>query len=156
MNSTGKSRRDSGPDATSAAASPSINLDQITSDQYAQAYLDHLFSDKGPVAELENYFIKASANLRTLRTQPGCKDKTGLRNGLEQSDGVRLKERADGSHGEQRADSGKGDEQGETERRGRGEETEECERRDESLKLSIVETHPDESLAHSLHAATST
>ncbi|XP_034041181.1 uncharacterized protein LOC117523696 [Thalassophryne amazonica] len=36
-----------------------VNLDLITSDQYAQAYLDQLFSKKGPVVELENDFIKA-------------------------------------------------------------------------------------------------
>lgn len=143
----------SGPDTTSPTVSSSINLDLITSDQYAQSYLDHLFSDKGPVAELDNYFIKASDSLRKLKTQPGCKDKTGLRNGIEQNDGVHLKDRAEGLNGEQRVDRGECDEQGKTERRGRRDEREKCEQRDESVKLSIVETHPDES---SLHSATST
>lgn len=122
-------------------SSSSINLDLITADQYAQAYLDHLFSDSGPVAELENYFIKASDNLRTLRTPLGCKNKTGVRNGIEQSDGA------------QRVGMGKDDTQ---ERRGRLEQAEECEQRDESLKLSIVETQLDESLDQNLHGATST
>ncbi|XP_035519911.1 uncharacterized protein LOC118329741 isoform X2 [Morone saxatilis] len=137
---TGRRRRVSGPYTTSATVSCSINLDLITSDQYAQAYLDHLFSDKGPVAELENYFNKASDNLRTLRTQPGCKNKTWVRNGKEQSGGVHLKDQAEGVNGEQRVDRGKGDKQDEMERRGRREEAEEREQRDESLKLSIVET----------------
>ncbi|XP_070697373.1 uncharacterized protein [Pempheris klunzingeri] len=150
---TGRRRIVSGPDATSATASSSINLDLITSDQYAQAYLDHLFSDKGPVAELENYFIKASDNLRTLRTQSGCKNKTGVRNGMGQSDGVQLKERAEGISGDKRVDGGISDEQGKMERR--GDEVKECEQRDEGVKLSIVETQPDESLDHSLHDATS-
>lgn len=105
------------------------------------------------MAELENYFIKASDNLRTLRTQPGCKNKTGVRNGIEQSDGLHLKDRAEGANGEQRVDRGKGDKQGKTEKRGRREEAEECEQRDESLKLSIVETQLDGSLDHSLQNA---
>lgn len=105
------------------------------------------------MAELENYFIEASNNLRMLRTQPGCKNKTGVRNGIEQSDGVHLKDRAEGINGEQRVDRGKGDKQGKAERRGRREEAEECEQRDESLKLSIVETQPDEILDHNLQNA---
>lgn len=117
----------------------SINLDQITSDQYAQAYLDYLFSDKGPVAALENYFIEASGNLRTLRSPLGCQNKTGVTNGAEQSDGV------------QRVDTGKDDERG-----GRLQKAEECEQSGESLKVSIVETEPRESLDHKLHDAAST
>nr|XP_046258811.1 uncharacterized protein LOC124066468 isoform X2 [Scatophagus argus] len=136
---TGRRRKVPGPGTTSATVS-SINLDLITSDQYAQAYLDHLFSDKGPVAELENYFIKASEKLRTLRTQPGCKDKTGL----ETEDRT-----------EQRADMGKDDKQGKTERRGRLEEAEEREQRGETLKLSIVETQPVERVDQNLHSTTS-
>ncbi|XP_036980697.1 uncharacterized protein LOC119034087 isoform X2 [Acanthopagrus latus] len=137
---TGK--RLSGPDSTAAPVSSSINLDLITSDQYAQAYLDHLFSDKGPVAKLENYFIMAGENLGTLRTE--CKNKTGERNGTEESDG------------EQRVDMVKDDKQVKTERRDGREEAEEHERRDEHLKLSIVETQPDESLDQNLNSATST
>lgn len=104
------------------------------------------------MAELENYFIKASDNLRTLRTPPGCKNKTGVRTGIVQSDGAHLKDQAEGMNVEQRVDRGKGDKQGETERRGRREEAEECEQRDESLKLSIVETRLDD-LDHSLQNA---
>ncbi|XP_074503266.1 uncharacterized protein LOC141774472 [Sebastes fasciatus] len=140
---TGRRRRVSGPDSTSVSSS--INLDLITSDQYAQAYLHHLFSDKGPVAELENYFIKASDNLRTLRTDPGCTNKTGVRNGPEQSDGEHLRGRAhQGTDGGQRASGGEDDNQGKTDGRGRRDETEECERRGERLQLSIVETQPKE------------
>ncbi|XP_032396407.1 uncharacterized protein LOC116704852 isoform X2 [Etheostoma spectabile] len=75
----GRRRSVSGLDTTSATVSSSINLDLITSDQYVQAYLHHLFSDKGPVAELENYFIKASGNLRTLKIEQGCTNKTGAK-----------------------------------------------------------------------------
>ncbi|XP_070833810.1 uncharacterized protein [Chaetodon trifascialis] len=150
---TGRRRRVSGPDSTSAAVSSSINLDLITSDQYAQAYLDHLFSGKGPVAQLENYFIEAGDNLRTLRTQPGCKTKMRMRDGTEQSDGAHLKDRAEGTNAAQGVDVRKDEKQG---KRGRREEAEEHERRDESLKLSIVETQQDESLDRSLHSATST
>lgn len=111
--------------------SPSINLDLITSDQYAQAYLHHLFSDKGPVAELENYFVRAGDKLRTLRTEAGCTNKTEVRH---------LKDLAQDADGE----GGKGEDK--SDRRGRQDE---CEQRDESLQLSIVETQPDESLDHS-------
>ncbi|XP_059215493.1 uncharacterized protein LOC131993552 [Centropristis striata] len=150
---TGRRRSNSGPDNTSETVTSSISLDLITSDQYAQAYLHHLFSEKGPVAELENYFIKASDNLRTLRTEQGCTNKTGVRNGTKQNDGVHLKGRAEGIDREQAVGRGRGDNQGEMERRGRHGEMEECEQRDESLPLSIVETQQDESLSHS---ATST
>lgn len=139
---TGKRLRSSGPDSTSAAVSTSINPDLISSDQYAQAYLGHLFSGKGPVAELENYFITSSENLRTLRTQP-CKNK--IRN-KEQSDGARSQHGSQGLSGEQREDRGKGDEEDKMETRGGREEVEEHERRDDSLKLSIVETQPTENL----------
>ncbi|XP_068588000.1 uncharacterized protein [Cebidichthys violaceus] len=137
---TERRRRVSGSDACSETTSSSINLDLITSDQYAQAYLHHLFSGKGPVAELENYFIKAGDNLRTPRTEPGRTSETGVRNGGQQSDGVHLRGRAEGVDGEQRVGRGDGD--------GR-DETQERERSDESLHLSVVETWPDESLDRS-------
>ncbi|XP_034051639.1 uncharacterized protein LOC117532410 isoform X2 [Gymnodraco acuticeps] len=137
---TGRRMRVSGTDATPVptvpSSSSSINLDLITSDQYAQAYLHHLFSDKGPLAELEDYFIKASANLRTLRTEPGCTNNKGVGNEIKESDGVHVRDQAQGSDGEQRVD-----------RRGRLEE--ECEQRDEGLQLSIVETQPNERPNHS-------
>ncbi|KAG7228489.1 hypothetical protein INR49_007662 [Caranx melampygus] len=144
-------RRVSGPENTSSSFS--INLDLITSDQYTQAYLEHLFSEKGPVAELESYFNKARDNLRTLRTLPGCTNKTGVKAGTEQSDGVHLKERAGRINGEQREDRGKGHRRDETERRARQEESNQ---RDESLKMSIVETQPEESLDHCVYRASST
>lgn len=151
---TGRKRSVSGPDIPSAAVSSSINLDLITSDQYAQSYLDHLFSEKGPVAEMKNYFTRASDNLRTFRTDPGCTKTTGVRNVIEQSDGVHLNDQAEGINGEQTSERGKGENQ-KAERRGR-EETEGGDQRDESLKLSIVETQPEESLNQSPHSATST
>ncbi|CAL1577929.1 unnamed protein product [Knipowitschia caucasica] len=46
----------------------SINLDLISSDFYAQAYLRHFFSDQGPVAKMETYFTNASGSLSTFRT----------------------------------------------------------------------------------------
>ena len=160
MNFTGRRRRVSGADNT--CESSSINLDLITSDQYAQAYLGHLFSDKGPVAELENYFARASDNLRTLRPKPGCTNKTGVSNGTEQRDGERPGDQAEGVDEERRVDGGKGwrqdkgEKQDKMERRGRREETEEHDQRDESLKLSIVETQPEESIDRSPHSASGT
>lgn len=135
---TVSNKGNSGSKNTSAALSTSINLDLITSDQYTQAYLEHLFS-KGPVAELENYFMTASDNLRTLKTKSGLK-KTEVRHGTEQSDGLGLKDQVESMKEEQRESKGK---EGK-EARGRREEMEE-EQGGDSLKLSIVETQPDES-----------
>ncbi|XP_022054199.1 uncharacterized protein LOC110954153 isoform X1 [Acanthochromis polyacanthus] len=137
---TGRRRRVCEPDDASKTVPSSLNMDLITSDQYAQAYLDRLFSNEGPVAELQNYFTKASENLNTLR----CTNKKKLRNETEQSEGEDLKDQTEGTKAEQRGES-----------RGRREETEERNQRDESLKLSIVETQPEESLGHSQDGATS-
>lgn len=84
----------------------------------------------------------AGENLGTLRTE--CKNKTGEGNGLEECDG------------EQQVDMVKDDKQVKTERTEGREEAEERERRDERLKLSIVETQPDESLDQNLNSATNT
>nr|XP_057914972.1 uncharacterized protein LOC131108161 isoform X2 [Doryrhamphus excisus] len=94
-----------------ASLSPSLNLDLVTSDQYAQAFVEQLFSEAGPVAELKNYFNNVSAKLNVLRTgPPGCDRKeTG------QCPDVL----AEGMHEGQASEVG---------------------RRDEDLKLSIVET----------------
>ncbi|KAM9809116.1 uncharacterized protein LOC133158574 isoform X2 [Syngnathus typhle] len=56
------------------ASSSSLDPDLITSHQYAQAYVDRLFSGEGPVEELKNYFTKASDKLKALRfgPPPGC------------------------------------------------------------------------------------
>ncbi|XP_029377806.1 uncharacterized protein LOC115055883 [Echeneis naucrates] len=137
-------RRASGPDDT-CLSSP-INMDLITSDQYAQAYLEHLFSDKGPVAEMENYFNKARDNLQRLQTLPGCTKKTGLRNGTEQNDGVHLKDQLEGINGEQRENRGNSDKQEDMEMGQRQKKTENGNQRDESLKFSITETQPEENL----------
>ncbi|XP_030604179.1 uncharacterized protein LOC115793372 [Archocentrus centrarchus] len=134
-------RRVSGLDTPSTAVSSSINLDLITSDQYTQAYLDHLFSAKGPVAELENYFNKASERLKVLTTELGCTSKAGLANEIQKSEGVHLKDQTKGTDEVQIADRGTMES-----RRRQGEE---------SLKLSIVESQPDQSLNHSQHGATS-
>ncbi|KAF7655028.1 hypothetical protein LDENG_00061730 [Lucifuga dentata] len=124
---TGRRRRSvSGPDSTSAPAYSSINLDLITSDQFAQAYLDHLFSDQGPVAELQDYFTKARDDLSRFITEAAAKKQT---------------EGSDEGHRKGQAEGGSG---GKRDQTGRQEETEGCERGDESLKLSIVETQPDE------------
>ncbi|XP_053730594.1 uncharacterized protein LOC128764662 isoform X2 [Synchiropus splendidus] len=47
-----------------------VDLDQIPSDQYLQAYLDHLFSTKGPGAELQDYFSRTGQKLRCLQLKP--------------------------------------------------------------------------------------
>ncbi|XP_029927042.1 uncharacterized protein LOC115372990 isoform X2 [Myripristis murdjan] len=144
---TGRKRRVSGPDNTSAPVYSSASLDLITSDQYAQAYLDHLFSDKGPVADLENYFTKASDKLSVLRTDPGSKNGTGASNGTELIDGVHLKCQAEGMSRKETMDC-ENDGRGERRRLREEEEMAGCEQRDESLKLSIVETEPTEGLNH--------
>ncbi|XP_039856911.1 uncharacterized protein LOC120714638 isoform X1 [Simochromis diagramma] len=129
---TGKRRRVSGLDTSSTTVPSSINLDLITSDQYTQVYLDHLFSAKGPVAELENYFNKASERLRVLTTELGCKSKAGVANGIEKSEGVHLKDQAEGTDEVQIVEKVM------MERRGsQGEER---------LKLSIVESQLEQSL----------
>ncbi|KAM9364989.1 uncharacterized protein KZ484_011205 [Pholidichthys leucotaenia] len=126
--------RASGPYATSAFVSSAINFDLITSDQYSQAYLDHLFSAGGQVAELENYFSKASERLRMLRSEQSCSKK--MENVM-----VYLQNHAEGFNEEPLADKGK------TEMGGRQGDIEDGRR--ESLKLSIVETQPEESLSNS-------
>lgn len=129
---TGKRKRVSGVDTSSTTVPSSINLDLITSDQYTQAYLDHLFSAKGPVAELENYFNKASERLRVLTTELGCKSKAGVANGIEKREAVHLKDQAEGT------DEVQIEEKVMMERRGRQGE--------ERLKLSIVESQLEQSL----------
>lgn len=100
---------------------PPINLDLITSDQYAQAYLDYFFSGKGPVTKLESYFIEASDRERKQRM-------------------------------EKRRDSS--DETTKREEESPPENVEEGNRRDENLKLSIVESQPPECLDDSHQGAT--
>lgn len=103
------------------ASGTSINPDLITSDQYAQAYLDYFFSDKGPIKKLEKYFVEANARQGKQRTPLGCQIKTGT--------------------GKERRNS---DEETREEKKP-PENVEEGDRRGENLKLSIVETHPHES-----------
>ncbi|XP_013873028.1 uncharacterized protein LOC106523974 [Austrofundulus limnaeus] len=120
-------------DATSASSR--VNLDLITSDQCAQVYLEQLFSSKGPVAELEKYFTKASQRLEKQRTCIKIKNETGKGQKIEQSEEVYLSDQAEGMTGYQKM--------GKTESRDNGTRnyTE-----DASLKLSIVETQPEGSL----------
>lgn len=99
----------------------SFNLDLITSDQYAQAYLDYLFSDEGPVTKLENYFAEVTARQREQRRPLGCQLKTGV--GKENSDEETREEKKP------------------------SENMEEGNQRGDNLKLSIVETQPLESQA---------
>ncbi|XP_017283838.1 uncharacterized protein LOC108243109 [Kryptolebias marmoratus] len=114
----------SAPDATPES------LDLITSDQYAQAYLEQLFSSKGPVAQLENYFTKAGDRLEKPKTHLKSKNMTGKRKTTEQSEEGHLSDQGVTEH----------QSVGTVERR--GEET----TQDASLKLSIVETQPEDSL----------
>lgn len=99
----------------------SINLDLITSDQYAEAYLDYFFSDKGPVKKLEHYFIEVNDRQREHKVPLGCKIKTG-----------KVTERGN-------------DAEETTEERRPSKNMEDSNQKDENLKLSIVETEPHES-----------
>lgn len=129
---TGRREIISGPNNTSVNVTTSINLHLNPLDQYTRAQLDYLFSDKGPVAKLDNYFITASAKLRTMRTPLGCKNKTRV--GNEQSDVM------------QTVNVGKDDKQGTMEKMATHAKAEECDQRHESLKQSIVETQLHERL----------
>ncbi|KAM6915888.1 uncharacterized protein FYW49_008990 [Xenentodon cancila] len=131
----GRSRHVSGTDDAPAAVFPQVSLDLITSDQYTQAYLDHLFSEKGPIAELENCFVEAGEKLGMQRTKLGCKNKMGVRHVTEQREGVHLADKADGGNKEQGVDK----------MEMRGDETARSGQTDASLKLSVVETQPEES-----------
>lgn len=93
----------------------SVNLDLITSDQYAQAYLDYFFSDKGPITKLENYFVEANARQRKQRTPSERQTKTGTGKESWNSDEETREERKVPEDAEEG-----------------------------SLKLSIVETQPHE------------
>lgn len=111
------------PPVSSSAVCP----DLITSDQYAEAYLHRLFSANGPVAELQNYFIKAGDSSRTPpRTALGGEEEAGPRGGVKRVEG------------------------------GEGGAAEGCESGGDSLKLSIVETQPLDSLVHGTQAVSST
>ncbi|KAM9848163.1 uncharacterized protein ACBR49_009445 isoform 1-T2 [Aulostomus maculatus] len=127
----GESRLDS-----AAASSASFNPDVVTSDQYALAYLDYLFSEKGPVAELENFFTVAGENLRMLRTEAACMK----RKGKGQSDGVKPNDGIDGVNREN------------TVERREPKEMQQRDRPDDGLKLSITETQQQQQDLHlSLH-----
>ncbi|XP_043992215.1 uncharacterized protein LOC122842432 isoform X2 [Gambusia affinis] len=115
--------------------SSQVNLDLITSDHYSQAYLDSFFSDRGPVAELENYFVNASERLAMHRTDLQRKNKTGARKAVEKSEDGHVLDEAQVLSDKERA-----------ERKPKGEEPKESSERDASLKLSIVETEPEESI----------
>lgn len=84
------------------------------------------------MAELENYFNKASERLRVLTTELGCKSKAGVANGIEKREAVHLKDQAEGT------DEVQIEEKVMMERRGRQGE--------ERLKLSIVESQLEQSL----------
>ncbi|KAM4729335.1 uncharacterized protein FYW61_009940 isoform 2-T6 [Anableps anableps] len=113
-----------------------VNLDLITSDHYVQAYLDHLFSDEGPVGELENYFINASERLAMHRTDLQSKNKTGVRKAAEKSEDGHFLDKAQGLSYQERETKTKGD------------EPKKSSEQDVSLKLSIVETEPEERLTY--------
>lgn len=113
-----------------------VNLNFITSDQYTQAYLEQLFSNKGPVAELENYFTKASDRLAKQISLRESKNVTGKRKIVKQSEEVHLSEQAEGPTECQKV--------GTMDRREDG--TTAYIEEDASLKWSIVETQPEGSL----------
>ncbi|KAK5621567.1 hypothetical protein CRENBAI_000306 [Crenichthys baileyi] len=120
--------------------STQVHLSLITTDHYALAYLDHLFSDKGPVAALENYFINASERLAIYRTDLQSKNKTGLIKAVPNSEDGRLLDKTGGISEQQSVDT--------AEMKTKGEEPKKSKEQDVSLKLSIVETEPEESLTH--------
>lgn len=117
------------------ASSASINLDLITSDQFARAYLHHLFSDQGPVSKIETYFTKASNSLSTLTTKLQNTYTTEESSVLEVDRGAHLKLAAEGTV----AETVKGEDPGHSQRP----PTPDPEGLEgESLKLSIIETQP--------------
>lgn len=116
--------------------SSQVNLNFITSDQYTQAYLEQLFSNKGPVAELENYFTKASERLANQITLWESKNMTGKRKIVKQSEEVHLSAQTHGSTECHKV--------GTMDRREDG--TTAYIEEDASLKWSIVETQPEGSL----------
>lgn len=105
---------------TSASVTSSINLDLITSDQYSQAYLDYFFSDKGPITKLEDYFMEANDRQRKQNMPLGCKIKSEMGKQRYINDG----ETTEGKRPLGNMERGN--------------------QKDENLKLSIVETQPDE------------
>ncbi|MEQ2308548.1 hypothetical protein AMECASPLE_029273 [Ameca splendens] len=117
-----------------------VHLSLITSDHYALAYLDHLFSDKGPVAALENYFINASERLAIYRTDLQSKNKTGLIKAAQNSEDGSLLDKTRGISEQQSVDT--------AEMKTKRVEPKKSNEQDVSLKLSIVETEPEESLTH--------
>lgn len=119
------------------ASDMSINLDLIASDQYAQAYLHHFFSDQGPVAKVETYFTKASDSLSTLTTKPQNASSTEAGSGSEQEGRVHFTDSAEGGETETEEKRVKCEGAGSTQMAQSPDRPE-----NESLKLSIVETHP--------------
>ncbi|KAJ0066949.1 hypothetical protein NL108_006194 [Boleophthalmus pectinirostris] len=119
------------------ASNTSINLDLISSDHYAQAYLHHFFSDKGPVSKVEIYFTKANDSLTTFTTKPNKANRTGERTGLGQENGVHVTYIAESGEGQSGLVEVKGEEMDSTEST-RNPESGTLENK--SLKLSIVET----------------
>lgn len=116
-------------------SSASINLDLITSDQFAQAYLHHLFSDQGPVSKIETYFTKASNSLSTLTTKPQNTNTTDKSSVLKVDNRALFEQAAEGAV----AETVKGEDPGRTQRPP-AQDPDGLE--DESLKISIVETQP--------------
>lgn len=113
---------------TSPPVSPSaVSPDLITSDQYAEAYLHRLFSANGPVAELQDYFVRAGEKSRTpARAALESEEEAGPRGGEKRVAG------GEGGGGAAAVEGG------------------------DSLKLSIVETQPLDSLDHEAQAVSST
>uniref|UniRef100_A0A1A7WFM4 Uncharacterized protein n=2 Tax=Iconisemion striatum TaxID=60296 RepID=A0A1A7WFM4_9TELE len=113
------------------------NLDLVTTDQYAQAYLDHLFSSKGPLAELENHFTQIDERLGMQRYDKQSKSKNGRREMTKQRGEVQLSEQVEGNTEQLKVGAKEMREERATEY------TDDA----ASLKLSIVETQPEERLS---------
>lgn len=99
--------------------------------------MDHFFSENGPVAELENYFINARERLAIHRTDLKSKNKTGVRKYEENSGDGHVLDNVQGISDQDGAKI-----------KTKGEEAKKIGEQDVRLKLSIVETEPEESLSH--------
>ncbi|XP_033835611.1 uncharacterized protein LOC117382518 [Periophthalmus magnuspinnatus] len=116
-------------DGASDTSDTSLNLDLISCDDYAQAYLQRFFSDQGPVGKIETYFRNASDSLSTLTTKPKKTKRPEESAALENK--VHVTDSAESAGGQTGALEVKGEGIGCTQR------TQNFE--NESLKLSIVE-----------------
>ncbi|XP_076017951.1 uncharacterized protein LOC143009771 isoform X2 [Genypterus blacodes] len=133
----------------------SINLDQISSDQLAKAYLDRLFSEQGPVEELRSHFSRARDQLSPSRPEPRDQVSPSRPEPRDQLSPSRPEPRDPDQHRTQtltqqshraRQAEGTSREQAGDDCTRRPEERERRQGGEDSLKLSIVETQLDQSV----------